>query len=225
MTALVSFAGTILCFKLLQKLHSRFPSPFLLPILTSTAMLIIVLLLTGTSYQSYMKGGSYISMFLGPAVTALAFPLHEQWDRLKQHILLLAGACLAGTLMGLFSGMYMAILFGMNPEIVRSLLPKSVTAPVAMDIASLIHGIPALAAVYVMAAGISGSMFGPYVMKKLKIRHAMAVGIGFGAASHGVGTAKALEYGEEAGAVSSAAMTFSAIFASLLCPQIASILL
>ncbi|MBS2970070.1 LrgB family protein [Metabacillus sp. KIGAM252] len=224
-TSVLSFAGTILLFNGMKRVHKLLPTPLLLPIVTSTAILIMVLLLTGTAYEAYMEGGEFISMLLGPAVVALAFPLHDQWDRLKKHILLLAGASLAGTLIGLFSGMYMAILFGMDSEIIRSLIPKSVTAPIAMDIASMIHGIPALAAVYVMVAGISGSMFGPFLMRKLLIQNPIAVGIGYGAASHGVGTARALEYGEQEGAVSSAAMTFSAIFASLLCPHIAALLL
>ncbi|MTH55624.1 LrgB family protein [Bacillus mangrovi] len=225
MTGFLSFTGTILLYQGMKKVHQRLPSPFLIPILTSTAILILILLLTGTAYSAYMQGGSLISGLLGPAVVALAYPLHMQWDRLRKHVLLLVGASLSGTVIGLFSGMYMAILFGMEPEVIRSLVPKSVTAPVAMDIAALIDGVPPLAAVYVMAAGVSGAMFGPFLFRRLKITHPIAVGIGFGAASHGVGTAKALEYGEEEGAVSSAAMTFSAVFASLLCPQIAALLL
>ncbi|MGD7007486.1 LrgB family protein [Metabacillus sp. 84] len=225
MSTLLSFIGTILIFRWMRMLHVKFPVPLFLPIVTSTALIILLLLMTGTAYHAYMEGGQLISTLLGPAVVALAVPLHEQWDRLKEHLLLLAGASLSGTLIGLFSGMYMAIWFGMNEEMVRSLLPKSVTAPIAMDIAALINGIPPLSAVYVMAAGISGSVFGPLLLKKLNIQHPMAAGLGFGAASHGIGTARALELGEQQGAVSSAAMTFSAIFASLLCPPIAALFL
>jgi putative effector of murein hydrolase len=91
-----------------------------------------------------------------------------------------------------------------------------------MEISEMVGGTPALAAVYVMVAGISGAMFGPYLMKLLNIKHPISKGIGFGTASHAIGTSRALEMGTAEGAISSIAMTLSAIMTSFICPLILS---
>jgi putative effector of murein hydrolase len=109
-----------------------------------------------------------------------------------------------------------------DQKLIFSLTPKSVTTPIAMEISEIIGGTPALAAVYVMVAGISGAMFGPYLMKVFKIENSISKGIGFGSASHGIGTSKALEIGTVEGALSSIAMTLGAVFTSIFCPVILS---
>lgn len=213
-------ACTVCVYILMVKLYKRFPNPLLVPIATSTFVLIVVLTYTHIPYETYMRGGKWIDELLGPAVVALAYPLYENRQKLKEHVKSIVVSVFLGTLMGLVSGIVLSIMFHVDETLILSLAPKSVTSPVAMDIAAIIGGIPPLAAVYVMFAGISGAMFGPFLMKLLRIHHPIAIGIGFGAASHGIGTAKAYEFGSLQGAISSISMTLSAVFTSLLSPFI-----
>lgn len=129
-----------------------------------------------------------------------------------------------GAIIGISTGLLLASLVDVAKELHLSIVPKSVTAPVAMDIAQSLGGVPALAAVFVAVAGIGGSVLSSYVFILFKIEHPLARGIGLGSASHAIGTAKALEYGEEEGAISSIAMTISAIFVSIIAPLLVFLL-
>lgn len=225
LTGAAAFIGTIAVYILAKKVYTALKWAFLVPVATSTAVIVLVLAATRTSYQVYMSGAKWIDLFLGPAVCALAFPLYDQWETLKKQFAAIFAGVFSGAVIGILSGLYLSIWFHLDQDMLRSLLSKSVTSPVSMDIARLIHGIPSLAAVYVMAAGISGSIFGPFLLRKLRVMDEGAIGIAMGSSAHGIGTAKALEYGEEAGAVSSVAMTLSAVFASILCPIAVSFIL
>jgi predicted murein hydrolase (TIGR00659 family) len=211
---------TVVVYFVMRALYVRVYTPLLIPIVTSTLVIVAVLLALDVSYETYMSGGKWIAELLGPAVVALAFPLYHHRHTLKKCLLPIFLSVFFGTIIGGVSGGLLAYLFGLDKRLILSLLPKSVTSPVAMDIAYLLGGIPALAAVYVMFAGIFGAMFGPILLKIFKINHILGVGLSLGAASHGVGTAKALELGKQEAAISSIAMTLSAVFAALLCPVV-----
>jgi predicted murein hydrolase (TIGR00659 family) len=209
---------TVVVYYFMKALYARLYTPLLVPIVTSTVVIVAVLLGLHISYETYMTGGKWIAELLGPAVVALAFPLYHHRHMLKQFFWPIFNAVFAGAVVGIASGGALAYLFRLDKKLILSLMPKSVTSPVAMDIASLLGGIPTLAVAYVMIAGIFGAMFGPFLLKVFKISHFLGVGIGLGAASHGIGTAKALEIGKQEAAISSIAMTLSAVFAALLCP-------
>jgi predicted murein hydrolase (TIGR00659 family) len=202
----------------MRKLYARFYFPLLVPIATSTVILIVSFTVFHISYEQYMLGGKWIAQLLGPAVVALAFPLYHHRETLKQFLWPLIFGTFSGTVIGMGSGFLFAYWLDLEPSVIRSLIPKSVTSPVAMDIAKLTGGIPTLAAVYVMVAGIFGAMFGPMIFKWCHITTTLGIGSGLGAASHGIGTSKALEIGKKEAAISSVAMTLSAVFAALLCP-------
>ncbi|MGG2027905.1 LrgB family protein [Gottfriedia sp. S16(2024)] len=209
---------TILCYILAKKMYAKFTYSLMIPIVTSTTVIIIILVNLHITYESYMLGGKWINLLLGPAVVSFAYPLYEHRSTLKKHCLSIIVSVFAGTVVGLLSGVYFSLWLGLKKIILLSLAAKSVTTPLAMGITSIIGGIPSLTVVYVMVAGISGSMFGPFILSKLKIDHPVAIGASYGIASHGVGTAKASEYGKIEQAISSIAMTLSAIFASILIP-------
>ncbi|MFC0270353.1 LrgB family protein [Metabacillus herbersteinensis] len=206
-------------------LYKRYPKPLLVPIATSTFFIVCMLYFFKIPYEMFMQGGRWIDELLGPAVVALAIPLYQHRKTLKKHIVSIFSSVFVGMIVGLGSGILLSLWFDVEEVIILSLAPKSVTSPVAMDLSQLIEGIPALAAVYVMVAGISGAVLGPYLLKWFKIHHPVAVGVGYGSAAHGVGISMALEIGEEQGAVSSIAMTLSAIFTSILCPFFIAFLL
>lgn len=222
---IISILGTIAVYYGMKKVYIKFYTPFMLPIVTGTIVIVSFLLIFNIPYNTYMIGSQKIVDLLGPAVVALAYPLYRQWDSLKQYAWPLISGVSIGTVVGIVTGIEMSLLLGIDPIVLYSIVPKSVTSPVAMDIAEVIGGNPTLAAVFVMIAGIVGAVLGPYLIKWCKIDHFLGKGVGFGCASHGIGTAKALELGEREGAISSIAMTLSATLASFISPLLVLLLL
>ncbi len=215
---------TLILYSGMKILYQKKPSPILVPIATTTLALILLLSLFNFSYEEYMTGGKWIDELLGPAVVALAFPLYQNRKLLKKYYIPIVAGVLSGSFISLVTGICMSIFIGLDKEVMLSILPKSVTSPVAMDIAGEIGGAPSLAAVYVMIAGIGGAMFGPSLLKRFGVTHYIGIGMGFGAAAHGIGTAKALEIGEREGAISSVSMILSAIFAAIFLPYVTLLL-
>lgn len=215
---------TIAVFLTMEKLYMRLPNPLLLPVLTSTIFLASMLVLCNIPYETYMIGGEWINRLLGPAVVALAIPLYRQKETLKKYAMPIISGVTIGAVVGILSGTGLGKWFGMNKEMVYTLLPKSVTTPVAIEIASSFGGIPTLAAVFVIFAGLVGAILGPYLVKWFHIDGAIGQGIGFGTASHAFGTIKALEYGELEGAISSVAMTLCALITSIISPLLMQLL-
>jgi putative effector of murein hydrolase len=87
-----------------------------------------------------------------------------------------------------------------------SLAPKSVTTPIAMGIAERIGGLPSLTAVLVIATGILGAIGARYVYRLLAVPDEAVRGFALGLASHGIGTARAFQESEQAGAFAALAM-------------------
>lgn len=209
---------TLIVFFSSKWLSIRHPHPLTIPILISTIVIVAGLLFFNISYDTYFIGGQWIDRFLGPAVVALAYPLYQQRIILKKNAIPIIIGVICGSFIGVLSGLIMGRWLGLDRLIITSLLPKSVTSPVAMDIAHTIGGSPALAAVLVMFAGISGAVMGPSLLKWARVHHYLAKGVGMGSASHAIGTAKAMESDIKAGAVSTVAMVLSAIIVSIITP-------
>ncbi|GAB2534424.1 LrgB family protein [Gracilibacillus alcaliphilus] len=211
---------TILLYVITKLIYMKKPNPFLLPIFLSTACLVLLLVITDTSYQTYMIGGQWIDFFLGPIVVSLAIPLYRQLSLIKKYLWPIGAGIFAGSITGILSGILGVKLFHFEDWLIQTVAAKSVTAPIAISITETAGGNISLVAVFVMTAGISGAMFGPLVLKACRIRHPAAKGLGIGTASHAIGTAKALEIGELEGAVSALSMTITAIVVSFLVPLV-----
>lgn len=218
--SLLFAALTIAAYLFLNTLYLKYRWTLLTPVLTTTAALIVILLLFDIPYERYMLGGQWIGALLGPAVVALAVPLYKQRKLLMQNLAPIMLGVSAGALVGMLSGALLAKLMGFSAEMILTILPKSITTPVAMQLADSLGGIPALAAVFVMVAGFTGILTGPWLLKTLRIDSAIGRGIGLGTSAHGLGTAKAFEYGIEDASMSSVAMTLSAVAGSFLGPAI-----
>lgn len=212
--------STIAIYLAMNFLYYRYHRAFLIPILTSTIAIILILVLFNVPYETYMIGGKWIDLLLGPAIVSLAIPLYKQRELLKENLLSISCGVLVGVIVGMASGVAFAKLFGFSKEIVLSLLPKSITTPIAIQIASALGGISSLATVFVMIAGFTGVIIGPSILKWLKIDTAIGRGIGLGTAAHALGTSKAIEYGEQEASMSSVAMTLCAIVGSITGPII-----
>lgn len=193
-------------------------NPMLNPVLFSIILLVAVLRLTGTEYRIYFDGAQFVHFLLGPATVALAIPLYRQIQLVRRSLPLLLAALFAGSITAAASAMLIAWGLGASHETVMSLAPKSVTTPIAMGIAEAIGGLPSLTAVLVMLTGITGSTLGPWVLARLKIDDQQAQGLAMGLASHGVGTARALQIGEVAGAFAGLAMGLNGLATSIALP-------
>lgn len=222
--AIFMIIATIGIYFVMTKLYNRFPLPILLPILTSTVVIVLGLGLFHVSYHTYMRGGTWISDLLGPGVVALAFPLYKERTLIQQYFIPIIGGVLTGTMLAILGVWAGASLLGIKRQLIFSLLPKSVTTPVAIDLSQQIGGLPSLTVIFVMIAGIGGALIGPYLFSWLRIRHELGKGIGYGSASHAIGTSKALEDSGKTGAVSSVAMILSALITSVALPLLTTIM-
>ena len=215
------FAGlTTIAYLFFNSLYVKYRWTLLTPVLTTTVALIAILLAFDIPYSRYMLGGQWIGALLGPAVVALAVPLYKQRSLLVRNLWPVAAGVTAGALAGMLSGALLAKLLRFSNEMVMTILPKSITTPVAMQLAEGLGGIPSLAAVFVLIAGFTGLIIGPRLLKGLGVESPIGRGIGLGSSAHGLGTAKAFEYGIEDASMSSVAMTLSAVVGSFLGPVI-----
>lgn len=193
-------------------------NPLLNPVLLAILMLVSALTFTGTSYATYFDGAQFVHFLLGPATVALAVPLYLQFDRLKKLALPLAVALLAGSVTAIVSVLGIAWALGAADSTLLSLAPKSVTAPIAMGIAEKIGGIPSLTAVLVIMTGVSGAMMAKYVLDALRITDHGVRGFAVGIAAHGIGTARAFQVSEQAGAFAGLGMGLNGLVTALLVP-------
>lgn len=192
--------------------------PLLNPVLIAVIALVSVLLATETDYATYFEGAQFVHFMLGPATVALALPLYRQLERVKKSALAIAISLLSGSLTAVLSAVGIAWVLGGSPQILVSLAPKSVTAPVAMGIAEQLGGLPSLTAVLVILTGITGAALGPLLLNILGVRDMAARGFAIGTASHGIGTARAFQVSDVAGAFAGLAMGLNAVATAILLP-------
>ena len=94
-----------------------------------------------------------------------------------------------------------------------------------MGIAERLGGLPSLTASLVVITGVLGSVIGPALLRRLKVSDPAATGFALGVASHGLGTARAFELGETAGAFAGLGMGLNAVATALLVPALMRLLL
>ena len=224
-TPLVGLTFTLVVYQIAHALYRRANfNPLLNPVALSVITLVLLLLVTRTSYQTYFDGAQFVHFLLGPATVALAVPLYAQMDKLKAMLLPVIGALFVGALIGIVAAVGIGWLTGASPETLRSLAPKSVTTPIAMGLAQQIGGLPSLTAILVVATGIVGATAARYVLNALRITDHSVRGFATGMAAHGIGTARAFQVSEEAGAFSGLAMGLNGLMTSLLLPLLAWLL-
>ena len=204
-------------FLVFRRLRSN---PLANPVLIAVTIVVIVLLATGTSYQTYFQGAQFVHFLLGPATVALAIPLYRQIDRVRRSGIAILVSLLAGSLTAALSAIGIVWVLGGSHDSIISIAPKSVTAPVAMGITEQLGGLPSLTAVLVILTGILGAMLGPPLMTLLGIKDWAARGLALGVASHGIGTARALQVNDVAGAFAGLAMGLNALTTAAFLPAL-----
>lgn len=227
-TPLFGLTATLGVYVLAHAFYTRMAqAPWANPVLWSVVVLALGLGLTGTAYPTYFSGAQFIHFLLGPAVVALAWPLWQRRAALRRRGLVFVLAALVGGAAAALSAVGLGWALGLPEEVLRSLAPKSVTAPVAMGVADQIGGIAALAAVFAVVTGLIGALSGKYVFDALGIGTDapgwMARGFALGTAAHGIGAARALQVHPDAGAWAALALGLQAVAASLLIPLLARV--
>lgn len=192
--------------------------PLVNPVLIAVILLVGMLLLTDTDYPTYFAGAQFVHFLLGPATVALAIPLYRQFQRVRQSALAIVASIVGGSLTASISAVGIGYLLNGSTDALLSLAPKSVTAPVAMAIVEQLGGLPSLTAVLVLLTGIVGAMLGPLVLNLMGISDWSVRGLAIGTASHGIGTARALQVDPVAGAFSGLAMGLNALATAILLP-------
>lgn len=212
---------TLLCYLLALRLYRLGgESPLLNPVAVAVALLIGLLVLTGTPYATYFDGAQFVHFLLGPATVSLAIPLYRHRRRLRALAVPIAAALVIGVATAALSAIALGAVLGADRETLISLAPKSATAPVAMGISEKLGGLPSLTAVLVVSTGIVGAVMGTWLLRLFRVQDDAVKGFALGLTSHGIGTARAFQVSPVMGAFSGLAMALSACVTALLLPPL-----
>lgn len=215
---------SLLAYKIGFEIQKKYKKVFLNPLLISIVIVIVFLLITGISYETYRNGAKYLSYFLTPVTVCLAVPLYKQMETLKKNMAAILISIAIGCVT--HAGVLIAItaIFKMDKQLLMSVMSKSVTTAIALGVTGEIGGIQGITVIGVMVAGISGAVIGPTLLKLFHITEPVAQGLAMGSASHAIGTSKAIELGEIQAAMSSLAIVVTGILTVVIVPWVVSFL-
>lgn len=194
------------------------------PLLISMIIIGFILLKFDISLDDYNKGGQLFTFFLGPATIALAIPLYKNRSLLKSDGLPIIGGIFLGTTVGIACIILMSKIFGLDTQLGLSLVPKSITTPIGIEVSKQIGGIPQITVAAIIITGISGAIIAEPFLKLLKIKDPVAKGIAIGTSSHAVGTSKAIEMGEVEGSMSGLSIGIAGLLTVFIAPVLILIL-
>ena len=194
------------------------------PLLLGSIFVIVLLSLLEIPLGEYKKSVSPLSFLLLPATVSLAVPLYEQWMTLKKNALAVLCGILAGSLTSMLVIVAMGWALKLDPALIASLMPKSVTTAIGAEVAQELGGISSLAGAVIVLTGIMGNLSASALCRICKLRDPVARGVAIGTGSHAVGTAKALQMGRIEGAVSSLSIAVAGVLTAALCPVLVNFL-
>ncbi|WP_301420684.1 LrgB family protein [Mammaliicoccus lentus] len=209
---------TLLMYLLAIFIQKKLKIAILHPALVSSIAIICVLLILDYDYDDYMVGGHWIYDFLNCTVVCLAYPLYLYRDMIVKHFRVILTSVLVGILANIVLVCTTLKILGYSKEMIASLLPRSITAAVGIQVSEQIGGVDTLTVLFIMLTGLIGSMLGHYLVKLANFQTSIAKGLTFGNASHAIGTAKILETDIESAAFSSIGMILTALLSSVILP-------
>lgn len=192
--------------------------PLLNPVAISILFVSGCLIIFDIDYERYFSGAKFIHFLLGPATVALAVPIYLNWKLISAKRIAIISSMILGSIFAILITAFISFIVQLDPTLAKSLLPRSVTAPIAMGVSEVIGGEPSLTAILTVMTGIVGAAFGTFLFDLFKIKNMAARGFAFGLASHGIGTARALTKDKKAGAFAALAMGLSGIATATLLP-------
>lgn len=217
-------AITIFAFQAAMAIKKRFNYALVNPFLIASAMIVCALFALDISFESYNNSARILSFFNTPATVCLAVPLYKKLPVLKENLLAVLASITAGVLANAATITVLSLVMKLNHVEFASLLPKSVTTPIAIALSSEYGGIVAMTTLGVLVAGTVGNVSGEILFKIFKINHPVSRGLAFGASSHAIGTAKAVELGETEGAMSGLSIAVTGILTVVIAPFFANII-
>ena len=204
--------ATIFAYQAGISIQKKVKHPLANPILIAVLLICTLLVIMDIPLEAYQEGGNLIYLFLAPATAALAVPIYKNWQILRLNW----KPIIAGTMAGSFSSLVIVValckLFKLEESLTLSLLSKSVTTPIAVGITEQLGGIVPIAIAAVIFSGITGNIMAPFLVKVFRVEDPVAQGIGFGTASHAIGTTRAITMGELQGAMSGLAIGLSGLW-------------
>ena len=207
---------TILSYYIGMRINRKMGKAIFNPLLIAEVIIIATLLVFRIPFSAYNSGGSFINMFLGPITALLAYSIYRKRKLVGEHFASIIAGTVAGSLTSIITIVLMAKFMGLDETLSYSLLPKSVTAPIAVAISESLGGIRSLTVITLLITGVAGNILAPFMIRIFRVRNRIAQGVAIGTASHVVGTSKAMEMGEDIGAISSIALTFSGIVTAVI---------
>lgn len=213
------FAGvtiSLIAYLIGVMLKKKFKSGIFNPLLISIVVSIAILAIGKVDYETYNEGAKYLSWLLTPATVCLAIPLYEQWSLLKKHYKAVMLGLAAGTVTSLSTVLGLSLLCELSHKEYVTLLPKSITTAIGMGVSEELGGYVTITVAVIIITGVFGNMFGELICKIFRITEPVSKGLAFGASSHAIGTAKAIEIGEIEGAMSSLAIAVSGVLTVVL---------
>lgn len=216
---------TLMVFFAARKLSARVKSPLLNPLLICLVVIIPFLMLTGIPYERYFKGSEVLNDLLQPAVVALAYPLYQQLHQIRARWKSIITICFVGSTLAMITGTSIALFMGASPQLAASILPKSVTTPIAMAVGGSIGGIPAVSALCVIYVGVFGTVLGHTLLNMMRITTKASRGLSIGTVAHALGTSRCAELDYQEGAYSSLALVICGVITSLIAPFLFPIIL
>lgn len=205
---------TIAVYFFCLRLYVRFN--WLHPLVSTSGLLIVLLSVTGIPYEHYRLGGDMLSFLLGPATVALAVPLYKHYALMRKQLSIILSGVVIGCLAGILSAAGIVILLGGSRELMLTMIPKTVTTPIAIELVQTLGGAPELGAVLTVLTGLIGSVVGPRLMALCGISGDIALGVAMGTSSHGIGTARLFHESTFQASVSGFAMGLAGICLSIL---------
>ena len=192
-------------------LRRRLALAILNPLLIAICCVILFNTALGIPYQEYYAGARYLAYLLTPATVALAVPLYRQLALLKTHWLAILCGLGAGIVAGGVGILALSVLFGLDHQLYVTMLPKSVTTAIGMELSRELGGVVAITTAVIIVTGILGNVIGDLIFSLFRIKHPIAKGLALGNSAHAIGTAKAMELGEVEGAMSSLAIAVAGV--------------
>ena len=211
---------TLIAFLAGQKLQKKFRSPLLNPILVSVILVLIFLSFTGLPVADYKAGMGTLSWLLTPATVCLAVPMYEQFQLLKKNLPAIAAGVAAGAVSCLVMVLLCGMVFGFEPELTVSLMPKSITTAIGVSLSEMMGGMTGITTASIVFTGIFANIMGPAFCRLFRITDPIAQGVAFGTGGHVIGTAKANELGPLTGAVSSLSLVVAGLLTAVVLPLV-----
>jgi len=192
--------------------------PLLNPVAISVLLVSLILISFDIKYERYFEGAKFIHFLLGPVTVALAIPIYRKWHLIILNSKAIFISLIIGSVFAILVTYILSLQFEIQKELILSLLPRSVTAPIAMGISEIIGGIPSLTAIITIITGVIGASLGVFVFDLIKLKKMEARGFSLGLASHGIGTARAMSRDKNAGVFAAVGMGLSGLTTSILVP-------